>query len=70
MKTILRCTKRNITKEVIFYKMTRVLSSQHLSWSESHIYCSTTHHSNLFKSFKDVVRSPESREQTGPERDN
>ena len=45
MKTILKCTKHNVTKEVIVYKMTRVLSSQHLSWSESHIYCSTAHHS-------------------------
>ena len=45
MKTILKRTKHNITKEVIFYKMTRVLSSQHLSWSESHIYCSSAHHS-------------------------
>ena len=31
VNTNLKCTKHNITKEVIIYKMARVLSSQHLS---------------------------------------
>ena len=61
-----KCTEHNLTKEVIFYKMIRVLSSQHLMWSKSLTYCSTVHHS-WFKSNSDVAKFPESREKTGPQ---
>ena len=52
-----KCTEHNLTKKVIFYKMTRVLSSQHFRWSESVTYCSTVHHSWL-KNNMGVVKIP------------
>ena len=52
-----KCTEHNLTKGVIFYKITRVLSSQHLRWSESLTYCSTVHRTWL-KHSKDVVKIP------------
>ena len=42
--TILKCTKHNLTKEVIFYKMT-FKSSLFAALEVVREYCSTAHHS-------------------------